>query len=475
MTMRDGFEQTLSTFLHAEAPAREPEYLGEVAAMLGRTRQRPAWTNPERWLGGVVAPWTPARVPRAAWLLLALALLVATAVAIVAVGQRPTTFPWSGPGANGLIAFEYNGRIAVANADGTNRRFLTAPAGVSAVGVTPDGLRCCDGSMAWSPDGRRLAFLRSVGREAGLPLDDLMVVDADGSNLRILAAGLTPAETYGYGAEGSQALVAPAWSPDGDSLAVTVYPHPTGTLNSRLAVVDVGTGELRDPLPAAFWSASAPAWSPDGRELAFVGAATMHDSSGVFVVRTDGSDVRNVSAPFGDGGVPTNKRPIWTADGRWLIAAVDTALGGDLVRLATDGTGASVVATGLPSDVAAVAISPDGQQAAYYINGPSDPAVDSTPGFGLAAIDLPTGAVRVLLVGGLQPGYPLTWSPDGKRVLVLPRLGATVRLWAVDATGSGAPVELSIGPISSRVANGQTIIGDGWDRDLTYAWQRLAP
>src|SRR5690606_18868696 len=40
--------------------------------------------------------------------------------------------------------------------------------------------------VSWSPDGRSLAFSRTVRGEHGSLLNDLFVVDADGSNLRRL-------------------------------------------------------------------------------------------------------------------------------------------------------------------------------------------------------------------------------------------------------------------------------------------------
>ena len=59
--------------------------------------------------------------------------------------------------------------IYVMNADGSGRRRLTR---------SPQN----DGDPVWSPDGRRLAFVRVRGGRS-----DIYVVDADGSGLRRLA------------------------------------------------------------------------------------------------------------------------------------------------------------------------------------------------------------------------------------------------------------------------------------------------
>jgi TolB protein len=68
-----------------------------------------------------------------------------------------------------------------------------------------------DGDPAWSPDGRRLAFVRVRGGRS-----DIYVVNRDGSGLRRLAHAITfrpmPGSSSGFAAN-------PAWSPDGQKIA----------------------------------------------------------------------------------------------------------------------------------------------------------------------------------------------------------------------------------------------------------------
>ena len=66
-------------------PAR-PDYLPDIVAQAGRTRQRPAWTFLERWLSVDIA--APNRgVPRAVVVVSALALLVTLLAGIIYVGS----------------------------------------------------------------------------------------------------------------------------------------------------------------------------------------------------------------------------------------------------------------------------------------------------------------------------------------------------------------------------------------------------
>lgn len=94
-----------------------------------------------------------------------------------------------------------------------------------------------DTQPAWSPDGEQVAFVRVVG------IDDarVMVVDADGTGERRLAAG----DVRHVG-----------WSPDGRTIVV-------GERDGVIGLVDVATGSVRQ-LP---WRGEAPAWSADGARL----------------------------------------------------------------------------------------------------------------------------------------------------------------------------------------------------------------
>jgi TolB protein len=118
---------------------------------------------------------------------------------------------------------------------------------------------------AWSPDGKRFAFL-VTNTTPGDRTDDakagLWVMNADGSNPRQLTryAGSNP-----------------AWSPDGRRIA----------FRSRfdLFVVNADGSGLR----RLARNASAPAWSPDGRTIAFLHNREVH------IVKADGSDERRLT------------------------------------------------------------------------------------------------------------------------------------------------------------------------------------
>ena len=169
-----------------------PDYLPDIVAQAGRTRQRPAWTFLERWLPMDIAVRRQG-VPRAVLVFAVLALLITLLVATVAfIGARPSQPPL-GAATNGLLAFASGGDIIVVEPDGTGRRSLVG--GASQIG-----------GMAYSPDGRRLAYWSRA--LAGAPWD-LIIVDADGGSPVTVASGVSVAY------DPSQ----PAWSPNGATIA----------------------------------------------------------------------------------------------------------------------------------------------------------------------------------------------------------------------------------------------------------------
>ncbi len=158
--------------------------------------------------------------------------------------------------------------LYVVNSDGSGLRNLTSKLGA---GHGPHAGPASD--PAWSPDGRKLAFVRL---NAGLDRSPIYVVKADGSGLR----NLTPKPVGAY--------AAPAWSPDGRKLAFVSDRDG----NSEVYVINAnGSGQRSLTRNPAF--DADPAWSPDGRKIAFV--SNRDGSYGVYVMNADGSGQRRLA------------------------------------------------------------------------------------------------------------------------------------------------------------------------------------
>ena len=305
-----------------------PDYLPDIVAQASRTRQRPAWTFLERWLPMDIAVRRQG-VPRAVLVFAVLALLITLLVATVAfIGTRPSQPPL-GAATNGLIAFASGGDLIVAEPDGTGRRSLISGAGVI-------------GGLAFSPDGRRLAYWSQALPGATW---DLTVVDADGGSPVIIASGVSVASDPSV----------PAWSPNGATIAYSAAtPQPAeATCRSSqngsfctnrifLAAVDgSGVQQIGDPA----LDVRGPDWSPDGSTIAFGGGnASPEIGVHLYLMDADGSDVRQLSDVVGSDWAFV--RVDWSHDGTKIVGqagAEDNIGEWDIWVINADGSGATNV------------------------------------------------------------------------------------------------------------------------------------
>jgi dipeptidyl aminopeptidase/acylaminoacyl peptidase len=186
-------------------------------------------------------------------------------------------------------------------------------AGTATVHVLRDGqlkpvatVKGVAGSVRWSPDGRQLAFLATVGArkltgavEAGArQIGEIGVAEQeDEQRIAVVSSGggdyrlVSPSDTFIYEYD---------WTPDGKGFVVTSA-KGNGDNNwwiATLGHVDAASGRLR-VLAAPKMQMNMPHVSPDGRTVAFIGGL-MSDFGSV------GGDVYTVSI---DGGEPVDVTP----------------------------------------------------------------------------------------------------------------------------------------------------------------------
>jgi len=253
-----------------------PDYRDDLVRRIATTRQRPVWMFPERWLPvDITTERAPvARVPwRAVGLMAMLALILAASLAVY-VGSQQQQAPLPAPfglAENGVVAVVQDGDIvAVDQVTGEVTPLVTGPED--------------DSVPAFSPDGTKIAFQRTDGNKT-----QLMVADADGSNLR---AAMPEPLTF-----------LPWWSfsPDGQNLLVA------GLIDSRMQIfaqpIDAGARTVFDvPLPADTDRVEAPSYRPpDGREILVMAAPNSTGARGVFAFDPATSELREIVAPPTDG------------------------------------------------------------------------------------------------------------------------------------------------------------------------------
>jgi TolB protein len=147
-------------------------------------------------------------------------------------------------------------QLHVMNADGTADRLLpNQPGGVC---VFP----------AWSPDGKRIAFMNGAALQADQ--HQVCVINADGSGLVTLSA---PSRRAGLA----------AWSPDGKQLAFTA-----GDDAPNVYVSDSSGNGARQVNPAGAGAAAA-FWLPDGKTIGYT-RLMANEKGPIVLVKIDGGE-----------------------------------------------------------------------------------------------------------------------------------------------------------------------------------------
>ncbi|MDH3498151.1 MAG: hypothetical protein OER21_15445, partial [Gemmatimonadota bacterium] len=316
---------------------------------------------------------------------------------------------------------------------GAPRLIVRAPAPTAEVSI---GSFTSLSGLAWSPDGRRIAFAAGYGAEG------LYIVNVEGGEPVKLDA---PREPF-----------SPAWSPDGTRIAVAsgngvfvfgmVYFANAGA--SSLWTVPADGGPPRRLTDGASMDLS-PQWSPSGRSLYFVsdrgGSRDVYrldpDRLAEPVRVTTGLDAQTItlspdatrlaynrlqsttniwSLPIPVAGpvtaaaatpITTGSQTIEqvdvTRDGRWLVFDSDRGSNADLYKLPVTG-GEPIQLTTDPAGDFSPVWSPDGTRIAFHSlrTGNRDLFMISADGTGLTRH---TSDVR----HELDP----SWSPDGSAIV----------------------------------------------------------
>lgn len=181
--------------------------------------------------------------------------------------------------------------IWVINTDGSEKKKLTDN-------------RFSDYDPAWSPDGKRIAFI-SI-RDTNFTAFQLYTMNEDGTDIK----RLTNDESFSDWE--------PAWSPDGSKIAFSRTPTDSDELDGGLYIIDADGSGLHKLVETD--SVTTGAWSPDGSKIAYNSYITNGTQYGyhIFVVNADGTGARQLTTQ-GSEVFSSNILPAWSPDGDRIV------------------------------------------------------------------------------------------------------------------------------------------------------------
>ncbi len=235
---------------------------------------------------------------------------------------------------------------------------------------------------AWSPDGQHIAvsFVTRSGDQGELYLLD--------------RAGQNPTALTHNGRNNFD----PAWSHDGKQIAFLSQQGKDVTTAELYVINADGTNERRLTQNQA--QEYGAAWSPDDHQIAF---GTKADGDWqISVLNADGTNPHPL-AVRANGSAPT-----WSSDGQWLSITSERDGNADIYVLTADGRDQRNL-TNDPSVDSNSSWSPDGSQLAFWSDRTGTPNIFVMKRDGSQPVNLTNNP-------DLFAEYP-SWSPDGKQIV----------------------------------------------------------
>ncbi|MEO7658069.1 MAG: DPP IV N-terminal domain-containing protein [Pyrinomonadaceae bacterium] len=280
-----------------------------------------------------------------------------------------------------------------------------------------------EGGVNYSPDGKRFVFSRSNYPSMGESA--LFIANADGTEERILASRKTP-ERFPTRAN------APAWSPDGKTIACIVE-TATGTGRADVVEVNVADGTSKTVVTKNWEEISQIAWLPDKSGILVVGVekGSVNYIGQIWSFSYPDGKARRITTDFNNYAsmsLPLDSNALVTVQSN-TISNIWVAANGDAARAVQIKSGGNN-----QEGAAGIAWTPDGR--IVYFSGASgapDIWIINSDGTGQKQLTVDAGV-------NLQPKV----TPDGRYIVFASIRNDQANVWRMNLDGSN-PMQLTNG------------------------------
>jgi Tol biopolymer transport system component len=264
-----------------------------------------------------------------------------------------------------------------------------------------------DDSPVWSPDGTKIAFVKTDISSDRDGYSEIHVMNADGSN----QTRLTKNSIEDKG---------PNWSPDGSKIVFS-------SGNDIYVMIADGSNQIK--LTDSPGGNSTPAWSPDGTKIAF--SSGRDGNYEIYVMDADGGNQTKLTDnPTDDIG------PQWSPDGSKIVFTSGNDIYVNIYVMNADGSNQTrLTNNNKPNSSSEPAWSPDGTKIAFTQRNTSFYAHYSA----IFVIDA-DGSNQTRLTNNDNesdlPAWSPEWSPDGSKIAFTSYHDDNFEIYVMNADGS---------------------------------------